>query len=179
MPDLRNTRKKIKTGLIAMAVLDVVAIGLMVSPLIGSASSRREQLNQLWQELQTKTRQVEPLRGMDKKVALASKQIAAFYKDRLPGKESSISDQLTKIATENGVRIVQARFKADDAEPVGVAPVTIDADLSGDYVQIAKFVNALERDKMFFVVSGVTLGSEQSGPVKLQMRLETYLRTGD
>jgi type IV pilus assembly protein PilO len=49
--------------------------------------------------------------------------------------------------------------------------------LSGDYLQEVKFINALERDKMFFLIDGITLG-EQQGNVRLQLKLETYLRGG-
>jgi type IV pilus assembly protein PilO len=40
-----------------------------------------------------------------------------------------------------------------------------------------KFINALERDKMFFLIDGVNL-AEQQGNVRLQLKLETYLRNG-
>ena len=53
----------------------------------------------------------------------------------------------------------------------------MDADVSGDYLQVARFINALERNKLFFIVDGVQLGSEQSGGVKLQIKVETYSRT--
>jgi type IV pilus assembly protein PilO len=39
------------------------------------------------------------------------------------------------------------------------------------------FVNSLERDKMFFVITGVTLTGQQSGTVGLRVRLTTYLRS--
>jgi len=178
MPDLRQARRKIKTALIAMAAVDVVAIVVLVSPLVGSSQSRRAELDRLWQELQQKTRQVEPLRGMDKKVALASQQIRDFYKDRLPAQDSAIYDQLGKVAAENGVKIASARSKAEDPLDVGLRPITIEADLSGDYLQLVRFLNALEREKIFFVVDSVTLGGEQNGPVKLSVKLETYLKAG-
>jgi type IV pilus assembly protein PilO len=54
----------------------------------------------------------------------------------------------------------------------------IEADLAGDYLQLVRFVNALERDQLFFLVDSVGLGGQQSGVVKLQLRLETYLKTG-
>jgi type IV pilus assembly protein PilO len=41
-----------------------------------------------------------------------------------------------------------------------------------------RFINALERDKLFFIVDSVELGGEQGGQVKLGMKLETYLRAG-
>ena len=178
MPDLREARRKIKIALIAMAGVDLVAAVVLLSPLVGSSQSRRAELDQLWQDLQQKTRQVEPLRGMDKKVALASRQISDFYKDRFTSQDSSISDQLGKVAAENGVKIGSVRYKAEDPIDVGLRPVTIEAELSGDYLQLVKFLNALERQKIFFVVDSVALGGEQNGPVKLGVKLETYLRTG-
>ena len=54
----------------------------------------------------------------------------------------------------------------------------MEANLSGNYVSLAKFINALERDDMLFIISSVTLGGEQNGPIKLDMKLETYLKAG-
>ncbi len=31
---------------------------------------------------------------------------------------------------------------------------------------------------MFFIINSVTLGGQQQGPVKLSMKLETYLKAG-
>jgi type IV pilus assembly protein PilO len=53
----------------------------------------------------------------------------------------------------------------------------IDADVSGDYVQLVRFINALERNRLFFIVDGLELGNEQNGVVKLQIKAETYLRS--
>ena len=53
----------------------------------------------------------------------------------------------------------------------------MDASLSGDYRPLVLFVNSLERDKMFFVITGVTLTGQQSGTVGLRVRLTTYLRS--
>ena len=55
--------------------------------------------------------------------------------------------------------------------------VEIAAEVSGDYLQLVRFVNALERNKLFFMVDDLQLGNEQNGIVKLQIKLETYLRT--
>jgi hypothetical protein len=41
-----------------------------------------------------------------------------------------------------------------------------------------RFINALERDQQFFLVDSVVLGGEQNGVVKLQLKLETYLKMG-
>jgi type IV pilus assembly protein PilO len=65
-----------------------------------------------------------------------------------------------------------------DADTGRLEPVEMEAELSGNYVSLAKFINALERDDMFFIISSIMLGGEQKGPIKLQMKLETYLTAG-
>jgi len=147
---------------------------VLLSPLVGSERSRREQLDQLWRELQQKTRAAEPLRDFDKKIATARRQIDDFYKNRLPAQDSAIYEELGKVAGQNGVHIGQIRSKAKDTESVGLRPVEIEADFSGGYLQLIRFINALERDSIFFIVDSVQLGGEQGGTVRLQLKLETY-----
>ncbi|MGA9391021.1 MAG: type 4a pilus biogenesis protein PilO [Candidatus Sulfotelmatobacter sp.] len=180
MPDLRQTRKKIKIALGVLVGIDVVTMMVFFSPLVGSTESRRLELNQLWSELQTKTRQVEPLTDLDKKVITANHQISDFYKKRFPTQDSQIATQFGKIAAANGVTISSAKYKQKDSDVVGLLqPVEVEADLSGSYVSLAKFINALERNDMFFIISNVTLAGEQKGPIKLQVKVETYLKAGD
>lgn len=178
MPDLRHTRHKVKIALAAMAAVDVMVIAIYLSPLVGSQSARQDQLHDLWKELQLKTREVEPLRGLDKKVPVARKQIDQFYKDRLPAEGSAISENIGKLAGQAGVKIASIRYEEKDPEALDVRRVQIEADMSGDYLQLVRFINSLERDQMFFLVDSVALGGEQGGMVKLQMKMETYLKTG-
>ncbi len=178
MPDLQQTRKKVKGVLTALIIVDLVAIALYFSPLVGSQQSRNDQLTQLWRALQEKTREVEPLRGLDKKIPVAHSQIAGFYKDRLPSQESAISEEIGKLAQQSGVRIGSVKYAAKDPEAVGVEPVEIEADFSGDYLQLVRFINSLERDQIFFLVNSVVLAGEQGGVVKLDLKMETYLKTG-
>jgi len=177
MPDLRTTRRRVKIALGAMLLLDVAAAAVLWSPLVGSERSRNEEMKLLWKELQTKTREVEPLRGFDQKIVLARQQIDAFYKDRLPGQDSVISAEVGKLAADSGVKIGRVRYKPRDPEPVGLRPIVIDAELSGGYLQVVKFINALERDNLLFIIDSVELGSAQGGTVRLQLKLETYLKT--
>ncbi|MGD0416381.1 MAG: GspMb/PilO family protein [Terriglobales bacterium] len=178
MPDLGNSRRKLKIAMGAMLAADVIAAAVLFSPLVGSAGSRKLQLSQLHIELQKKTREVEPLRGMDKKIVLAKDQIGGFYKDRFAAKDSDLTNELGKLASENGVRIQQARYKEEDAESSGVVPVEIDGSFSGDYLQLVRFINTLERSKLFFTVDSVDLAGESAGPVKLQITMHSYLRSG-
>ena len=178
MPDLRRTRKNLKTALAILLGVDVVAAIVMFSPLVGSTESRRQELNQLWSELRVKTRQVEPLGNLDKKVITANGQIADFYKKRFPAQDSQIATQLGQLAAANGVAIDQARYKVEEPEVGHLQPIEMEAQLSGNYVSLAKFINAMERDEMFFIIDAIALAGEQKGPIKLQLKFETYLKAG-
>lgn len=178
MPDLRRTRKNLKTAIAIMAGVDLLAAVVYLSPLVGSAESRRMELNQLQTELNTKTRQVAPLKDLPQKVVLASHQINDFYKRRFPSQSSQIVTEFGKLAAANGVAIEQVKYKLDEAETGGLQPEEIDASLAGNYTSLARFINALERDEMFFIIDSVTLGGQPQGAVKLSMKVQTYLKAG-
>lgn len=177
MPDLRHTRKKLTRIVTGLAVVDLVAAIIYLSPLVGSEPARNAELRQLWQDLKLRTRQVEPLRGLDKKIVTAQGQITDFYRDRLPAQDSDVPSELGKLASQAGVRIGSVKYNLKDPEPVGLQPLEVEADFSGDYLQLVRFINSLERDRLFFLINSVQLGGEQGGAVKLGMKLETYLRT--
>ena len=178
MPDLRKTRKDLKIALAVLAGLDVLAAALYFSPLIGSAETRRMEMNQLQSELTQKTRQVAPLKDLPRKVNLASKEIEDFYNKRLPSENSQILTEIGKLQSANGVRIEQGRIKPGDSVTVGLQQVNMEYEIAGNYTSLARFINAIERDEMFFIIDSVSLGGDPQGPVKLAVKLETYLKVG-
>jgi Tfp pilus assembly protein PilO len=178
MPDLGGARRKLKIAVGVMIAIDAIAVGVLFSPLVGSADSRQTQLNQLGAELQRKTHDVQPLRNIDQKLTLAKTQIGDFYKGRFAAQDSELTTELGKIASENGVRIQQAHYVEEEPETSGIVPVAIQGSFSGDYLQLVRFINSLERSKMFFTVDGVDLAGEGGGPVHLQISLHSYLRSG-
>lgn len=176
MPDLRQTRKKLKVTLAVMAGIDVLALAVYLSPLVGSADSRRQEINQLQTELIAKTTLVAPLQNLPQKVVLASHEISDFYGKRFAAHNSDVYTELGKLKDANGVIIEQAKYKIGEEGPGRLQPFEIEMDMSGSYTSLAKFINAIERDQMFFIINNVSLGGEQQGPVKLSVKLETFLK---
>lgn len=186
MADLRKTQKQVSTALIAMGVLSLIAAVLLLS---GSAESRRTELTDLSNQLRVKTHEVVPLRGIDKKIVEARGEIKDFYDARFPEMESTVSESLGKVASENNVKIDTAKYDskpdehneksiAKDAQAVGLRCVQIEASFSGSYPQMMHFVNDLEKAKTFFLVDSVNVGESQGGDVKLQMKLEAFVKAG-
>ena len=178
MPDLGNSRRKLKIAVASMLAADVMAAAILFSPLVGSAVSRDQQLNQLRIELLKKNREATPLIGMDKKIGQAKDQIGQFYKDRFAASDSELLNELGKLASENRIPMQRMSYKQEAPETAGVIPLEISGTFSGDYLQLVRFINTLERSKLFFDVDSVDLAGENAGSVRLQITMHSYLRSG-
>ena len=177
MASIREARKTLIPAVIALVVIDLACVGYLLSPAGRSRQARQRDLDALTVQLAAKRQEVLPTRGMDGKLKQASTDIADFYKMRFPVQYSAVSEELGKLAAANGVQIAAVKYDDKDAPVEGLRKLSLELALSGSYLQEVKFINALERDKLFFVIDGVTLG-EQQGNVRLQLKVETYLRTG-
>jgi hypothetical protein len=100
-----------------------------------------------------------------------------FYSHRFPAEYSDVSEELGKVAGDTNVHLSGIKYEEKPAPVEDLRKLYIEIALSGDYLQEVKFINGLERDKMFFLIDGIALG-EQQGNVRLQLKLETYLRAG-
>lgn len=177
MASIRETRRKLMPIVIALIVLDLAGVGFIVSPAGRSRQARQREYYNLRAQLLAKQEEVLPTRGMDQKLKQASHDITTFYDTRLPAQYSAVAEELGKVANDTGVHLSGVKYEQKDAGIEGLSKLIMDASISGDYLQEVKFINALERDKMFFLIDGITLG-EQQGNVRLQLKLETYLRPG-
>ncbi len=178
MSSIREIRKTLMPVLIGLVVLDLACVGYLLSPAGKSHKARVQEYYELRAQLTAKREDVFPTRGMDGKLKQAATDIGGFYDHRFPAQYSAVSEELGKLASDYGVHLASVKYEDKDAPVDGLRKLNMEIALSGDYLQEVKFINALERDKMFFLIDGVALG-EQQGAVRLQLKLETYLRNGE
>jgi len=122
--------------------------------------------------------QTAPLRGLDKRIDVARDQVKSFIDGRIPADYSSISAEMGNLEVKSGVR--QTRLSYAQKPPQNnLTEITLDAGITGEYPQIMRFINSLERDKIFFVIRGMGLTGQQAGAVNLRLQLSTWLRPED
>jgi type IV pilus assembly protein PilO len=177
MASIRETRKRLMPVVIALVILDLACVGFIFSPAGRSRYARQREYAKMREQLLAKQEEVLPTRGIKQKLTQASHDITGFYDSRFPSEYSAVSAEVGKLASDTGVHLSGVKYEEKDAPIKGVHKVNIEISLSGDYLQEVKFINALERDKMFFLIDGIALG-EQQGNVRLQVKLETYMRGG-
>jgi type IV pilus assembly protein PilO len=164
-----------------VAVLAIVVTGLAVrlgldwaatdSNSTDALASKQIQLKAL--ELQTA-----PLRGLDQRVADSREQMRAFYAKRIPVNYSSILTRVGDLEVKSGVRLSRVLYTQGPTSG-DLTEISMDAGLSGEYPQIMRFVNGLERDQTFFVIRAMALTGQQAGMVNLRLRVSTWMRAGD
>lgn len=174
---VRSVRRILLVVAMLLVVIDGVAIALLLSPQGRSRTDRKQVRDQLQQELHAKMKELGPARNIDQNLAEARKQQEAFYRDRLASRYSDISDAIGKLASENHVQVSSVKYDAKSTDIKNLQQINISTQVVGDYTNQMRFINSLERAKLFFVIDSVNLGGGEGGSVRLDMKLETFLRS--
>jgi Tfp pilus assembly protein PilO len=129
-------------------------------------------------ELKALDLQTAPLRGLDKRVEETRAQMHSFYEKRIPPTYSSISARIGDLEVASGVRLTRVQY-TQGKPGSDLTEINMEAGISGDYSQIMKFINSLERDPTFFVIRAMALTGQQGGQVNLRLSVSTWLRPAD
>ncbi len=179
LPTSAFTQLNLHIGGVALLVI----LNLVLAVRLGLAardlgSSRQNQLQEEQLRLTQLQAQTARLNGLPEKVDLSRKEADKFYTRRIPANYSSILADLGQLAEANHIRLTRAGY-TQAAAISGLVELRIDANLAGEYSGVMHFINGLEQDKTFFVISAVTLTGQQGGLVNLRLGLITYLHAAD
>jgi len=167
-------------GVVVLGLVNLYLVGQMAFAWRAANSDNAAALADQTIAMETAKIARQPLEGLDEKLAQSTKDADKFYKQRLPFANSDVAGELGALAKKEGVKLIRVQYAYAPVLPGMAGELTearMDASLSGDYRPLVLFVNSLERDKMFFLITGVTLTGQQSGTVGLRVRLTTYLRS--
>jgi type IV pilus assembly protein PilO len=164
-------------GVAALIVLDLYLIVHLAFVWQGVNATNQDAIYAEQARLKAAVIAAQPLRGLDAKLVTSTQDADTFYQKRLPYAVSQVAAELGILTKKEGVRLTRTQY-AYSTELSGADSLTemrIDASVSGDYRPIVQFINAAERDKLFFVINSINTG-QQTGQVNLRVRLTTYLR---
>jgi Tfp pilus assembly protein PilO len=181
MNHLEKTQKQFTTILSILGAIDLLLIIYLLLP-GSSPSARAAQEESLREQKQALTREVTPLVGIDKKLAQTRIDVKKFYADKVPGQFSQISQHLEKLMKDAGVTHAGIRYNQDQNgsteknELPDVQRINIETTVTGEYEKVARFINAMEQDKLVFIIDQIALNSQEGGVVSLQIKAETFLK---
>jgi type IV pilus assembly protein PilO len=96
---------------------------------------------------------------------------------------SSITAELDEVAKKSGLQVVTLTFREKEIPNRGMAEMTIEATVSGNYSSVVRFVNGLQRSQRFYVVDGLELATDAqtqaaTGAIRVGLHVRTYFREG-
>jgi type IV pilus assembly protein PilO len=179
MRELLNVLNLHFAGVAVLALVNLYLLIQLVVAWNGVNSQNDEARAQQTVAMKTAEIAARPLEGLDEKLKLSTVEADRFYEKRLPFAYSEVVGELGVLAKKQGVKLTRGQYAETPVLTGGAGALTevaMDYGLSGDYRPLVMFINALERDKMFFLINGVALTGQQSGTVGLRLHLTTYLR---
>ena len=163
-----------------VAALGVIVLYLLIHMIFVWRQLSARDANALFQQsVQMRSAQIaaQPLRGLDAKLVKSTADADTFYATRLPYGYSEVAAELGVLTKKAGVQLGQVHYPQGPVPGIpALTEVRMDAIIAGDYRPIVQFINAVERDKQFFVITGINLTGQQTGQVNLRLRMTTYLR---
>jgi Tfp pilus assembly protein PilO len=111
------------------------------------------------------------------------------FEQSLPAESTSSSSviaELDDVGKKSGLQIVTLTSRRKEMPNRGMVEEIIEATVSGDYGSVVRFVNGLQRSERFYVLDGLTLGTEAqtqgqaaaNGLIRVGVHIRTYLREG-
>ncbi|HLH08498.1 MAG TPA: hypothetical protein VKW78_14755 [Terriglobales bacterium] len=173
---MSHVRRRFQIALGILGAICVIAAAATIFFVTRSGDTEHQQFQLTRSQVQTQMRRIIPPASVQGRVEDARRQIDDFYKNRLATEPSAVYVELGKIAAASQVRLGTAKYELVDTELPNVQSMTVEATLNGSYVDTVKFINSLERSKMFFIVDGIALDERQGGGVHLGLKLEAYVR---
>jgi len=114
----------------------------------------------------------------------ADDDLAQFHA-RLP-KQTDLPKMVafvSETAEAHRLPIPSVTYDHEEVEAPGLTAVSISFDVTGDYLDVRHFINALERSDLFLVIQQLTLtaanGEADNDRVRLQIRMTAYMQKAD
>jgi Tfp pilus assembly protein PilO len=177
--DLRDVRTQLLIAVGVLLLVDVAAIGLLISPAGRSRGARQQEYEQLRVEKIAKLQAATPSQGMEQKIVAAREQEEQFDSERMVHRYSAMSEQLSHIAKEAGVGVSDVKYdeRLEKDAPAGYDSIGITVKVHGSYDQDMRFVNEVERQKMLLLIDAVTFEGMKGDELTVSVHLSTYLRS--
>jgi len=140
------------------------------------------ELERLRAELQAKQEELLTLSESEALARSNAEAVRRFWNDvvqeRAPGLTDAW-DEIDRLASENNV--IRGRTGYDrDLLDVGLEQIKATMPVEGDYFDLVRFINRLERSERFFLVEQITLSQRETNDpgIELACSIAFFLKTG-
>jgi hypothetical protein len=166
------------TGIVVLSILVFGLVFRLIYAWTFSDANATQTLEGKQAQLEALKQDTLPLRGLDTRVAATRDRIQTFYANRIPTSYSSVATRIVELEQHSGAHLSRISY-SQGLPGTELTEIQMDASISGEYPQMMRFVNGLERDQVFFIIKAMQLNGQQGGQANLRLRVSTWMRAAD
>ena len=178
---LKDPRVTVRAAIGVLLVANLAMAVLAFKPFGGSADDLMKQETAREAELDTLNNQVHTTKQMVEKVQLARQAgndfLAKYFMARR-NTTTAIWSELQRIATESGVTAGPDSYEFDAIEGSDTLQILrVQVGCEGNYQNIAKFVNLLDKSPRFLIVENMHANAVQTGQkVNVSFKVDSFVK---
>jgi type IV pilus assembly protein PilO len=173
--------RAIRLALAGLALFDLAFYLFAIGPLGESDRERAQRVSQLQRLAQARTGEVAKLATIVEKVQTARTQGDQLLVEvALPRRTaySSIVSELDEACKKAGVDLRDRAFNVEPVEGSDTLSImTVTAGLEGNYENLVRFLNLLDRSSRFLIIESLGASPQQTGTMlNVSLKLDTFVR---
>jgi hypothetical protein len=170
---------RLRTGLVVLLAANAVLIFFLFRAPGASETDRRAEIARLEAEERATRERVEQLRSIKSKVLTATENEQQFSADNFLRRSSAASqmmDNLDGLARKNGLDSSGVNWSNDEkANGLGWTSVTATMSVEGEYANLVRFINELEKSQLFWIIESLSVSGQAGTRLRLDLQAATYL----
>jgi type IV pilus assembly protein PilO len=176
---------KIKKRLVLLLLVLLIAgdIGLgAYSWNLASAQSAQQELGLIMRNRDLLKKDIQRAQEIRSRIPAIQKDCDAFEQSLFSENTgySNIGAELSALAAKSSLRLESRSFNPKSVKGRNLTELKIDAQVTGDYRGVVRFLNGLQRSQNFYAVEGLSARSAQSqsakGLLQVTVHIKTYFR---
>jgi Tfp pilus assembly protein PilO len=177
---------KIKKNVIVLLVVSLIAADVALgfySWSLASAQSAKQELVLMTRNRDLLKKDIQRAQEIRGRIPVIQKDCDAFEHSLFPESTgySAVSAELGALAAKSGLRLDSRSFNPKTVKGRDLTELAINAQVTGDYHGVVRFLNGLQRSTNFYAVEGLSAHSSArlqgaSGALQVTVHIKTYFR---
>ncbi|MGH9460562.1 MAG: type 4a pilus biogenesis protein PilO [Vicinamibacteria bacterium] len=164
--------------LLGLALANIVVYGAVTYRLATKQERLTQQQASLSQEIATRQAELASLREEQERIerndAVAEQFWSEVVKPLTPGLTDALAE-IDRLARQSNVERGRTSYSQEVLD-VGLTEMNVSMPLQGDYFDLIRFINVLERSERFFLVREIALRDAAEGQLSLRCDLSFFVK---
>jgi hypothetical protein len=181
LASLKDPRVSVRAALGTLLILNIAAALILFKPWGGSADDLDRRLTSMRAQLPKQQAALERTRLLVQKVEKAraeGTQFMAKYMLNERNAYSTILGELTQAADKVNLKTKESQYGVEPIEGSDTLEMmTISASFEGEYLNLTKFLNELDRSPRFLIIESLTASPQPQGKVvNVNFKLNAFVK---